>query len=250
MHRRFFIKNTFFGIAALSLASSPTTLVIPAGKEGKTIINAGVAGNNSTDLLARVESDVLRHKPDLVILMVGTNDVNSRKHVSSPQYAQNLGWIADQILRAKSRLLLMTILPAYEPYLFTRHPKEFYGTEGSRGVIANANEIIRQMADEKKVPLLDLFHIYDRVGNIGLNSDSLIRNEANSGSTDGIHPTPEGYRVIAIAVHQFILQRADLNACRTIVCFGDSITAGGEKVGMANPTEKNYPGYLQQLFNA
>jgi lysophospholipase L1-like esterase len=218
--------------------------------DGKTVFNAGVGGNNSTDLLARMEEDVLVHKPDLVMLMVGTNDVNSRKHVPPPQYEQNLRRITDQVLQTKSHLLLMTILPAYEPYLFTRHPKEFYGTEGSRGVIAKANQIIKQLAGEKKVPLLDMFHIFDRVGSIGLEKDSLIRNEANSGSTDGIHPTPEGYRTMAIALHQFIRQHSDLNACRTLVCFGDSITAGGGKVGAANPAEKNYPGYLQQLFNA
>jgi lysophospholipase L1-like esterase len=66
----------------------------------------------------------------------------------------------------------------------------------------------------------------------------LIKNEANSNKTDGIHPTPDGYRVMSIAVYTFLTQNQLLK--NRIVCFGDSITIG-------DGNGKNYPSYLQQL---
>ncbi|HEX2949579.1 MAG TPA: GDSL-type esterase/lipase family protein, partial [Armatimonadota bacterium] len=38
------------------------------------VLNAGVGGNNTRMLLERLDADVLAQHPDLVVLMVGTND--------------------------------------------------------------------------------------------------------------------------------------------------------------------------------
>ena len=42
--------------------------------EDTTVINAGVGGNTTRNLLKRVKKDVLAKKPDVVVMMVGTND--------------------------------------------------------------------------------------------------------------------------------------------------------------------------------
>ena len=55
------------------------------------VINAGVGGNTTKDLLVRIDRDVIDLNPDLVIVMVGTNDMlNSRKMVSYSDYTSNL----------------------------------------------------------------------------------------------------------------------------------------------------------------
>src|SRR4051794_28866505 len=38
------------------------------------VINAGISGHKSTDMLARFQRDVLDKKPDLVTISVGVND--------------------------------------------------------------------------------------------------------------------------------------------------------------------------------
>ena len=40
-----------------------------------TAINAGISGNDTRDALARITEDVLSHKPDLVTVMFGLNDM-------------------------------------------------------------------------------------------------------------------------------------------------------------------------------
>ncbi|HEX2845751.1 MAG TPA: hypothetical protein VHN59_04305, partial [Chitinophagaceae bacterium] len=83
---------------------------------------------------------------------------------------------------------------------------------------------------------------FEKVGKIGTDKDSLLRNEENSKKTDGVHPTPNGYRFLGLAVSQFI-QFNQLPAER-IVCFGDSITRGDGSVD-----GESYPAYLKKLLS-
>lgn len=65
--------------ASASYASYPSQLEMALGKRfpdnGITVINRGVNGEEAPDMLARLETQVLSEKPDLVIWQVGTNAV-------------------------------------------------------------------------------------------------------------------------------------------------------------------------------
>lgn len=206
------------------------------------VINSGIGGNNTKDLLDRIDKDCLAYKPDLTILMVGTNDMNSRKYIPIEQFEKNLQTIITIILKSKSEVLVMNILPHYEPYLLMRHPVNFYGQLGPSGRLAQINTVIKKVALEKKVHFLDIHHIFNQAGNIGLDRTSLIQNVANSNKTDGLHPTPEGYRIIGIMVYNFIVNKKLPH--QRIVSFGDSITLGGGKI-----SNESYPAYLTKLLS-
>ncbi|SEL74046.1 SGNH/GDSL hydrolase family protein [Parapedobacter koreensis] len=228
------------GFSGLSWAGHPSYLN-QSSEDEPLVVNAGVNGNNTRNLLARVAQDCLSHRPDLVILMVGTNDMNHGKYVPLNEYEANLTKLADQLTASGSRLLLLSMLPFYEPYLLTRHPEEFFQPEGPSGRRAAYNAVIEKVAHESGTAFFDIGKIFERIGKIGLDNDSLLRNEANSGRTDGVHPTPNGYRFLALAVGQFI-QYHQL-PMRRIVCFGDSITRGDGSVD-----KESYPAYLRKLF--
>lgn len=206
------------------------------------IINAGIGGNNTVDLLQRIEKDCLVHQPKLTILMAGTNDMNSVKHIPLQQYEQNLEEMVKRIKATKSKVLLMTILPCYEPDLLTRHPETFYQPEGVSGRRKQINDVVRKIAAAHKTYLLDLEHRFTAIGKIGTDKDSLIQNQANSGKRDGIHPTANGYRFIGLTVYDFIT--ANKLPLTRIVCFGDSITKGDGSVD-----NNSYPGFLNKLLN-
>ncbi|MCE7060289.1 GDSL-type esterase/lipase family protein [Dyadobacter sp. CY343] len=238
MRRRHFL-HTALALPAAAWAGNAMP-VQPAAEE-PFIINAGVGGNNTVDLLARIEKDCLSHKPDFTILMIGTNDMNSRKHIPLPEFEQNLRRIIGIITGSGSQVLLMTILPGYEPYLFTRHSKEFYEPEGYQSRLLKVNATIKHVAEELKLHFMDLHHVFDKVGNVGEEAGSLIQNVANSNKNDGIHPTPDGYRTIAVAVYEKLIS---VNApYRRLVCFGDSITNGGGGV-----EGNSYPAQLKKLL--
>lgn len=244
--RRVVVKHIAVSLAGLAFAKNGLAFAGPLLRhKGKpsVVINSGVGGDNTNDLLKRIDSDCLHYKPDLTIVMAGTNDMNSVKYIPLEQYRINLQNIVLQIKASGSKVLLMTILPAYEPYLFTRHPAAFYQPEGVAARRSAVNNVIREIAAAQKLHLLDIGGIVDAVGKIGLDKDSLIQNEANTNKTDGIHPTPNGYRFMGLAVYDRIIN-LKLNGGK-IVCFGDSITKGDGSVD-----KESYPAYLANLLSA
>ncbi|MEU4842674.1 SGNH/GDSL hydrolase family protein [Nocardia testacea] len=80
---------------------------------GHRIVNAGVNGNTSADLLDRLDTDVLACRPDAVVVLVGTNDV--RADVALDTYRDNLTAIADRVTAAgTTRVALMSLPPLGE----------------------------------------------------------------------------------------------------------------------------------------
>jgi lysophospholipase L1-like esterase len=230
-NRRQFIKTSC--IAAL-IPASVTTVQGKERKKNAFFINSGAGGNNTADLLSRIDADCLGYRPSLTLLMAGTNDMNSMKYIPLPQYEENMRSIISKILSINSKVLLMTIPPVYEPYLFTRHNKSFYEPDGHKKRLESVNRLIKQLADEYGLCFLDVYHIFSAVGNTGEDENSLIKNVANSNRTDGVHPTEYGNMVIAVSIYQCIVQLQ--LPYERVVCFGDSITAGG------------YPQYLKKLL--
>ncbi len=242
MQRRKFIKSAtllpFLGSSGAKYGHAQNHAI----SAETIIINAGIGGNNTVDLLRRMEKDCLSHQPDLTILTVGTNDMNSRKYIPLPVFRENLERIISRLKESKSEVLLTTLLPVYEPYLMERHPRSFYEPEGHYARKSKYNDLIREIASDRKLPFIDMHHIFEATGEIGEGKESLLQNEVNSQKKDGVHPTPDGYRTMAIAIYQF-LKQANLAQTR-IVCFGDSITAGDGGV-----QGKSYPAYLKRLLN-
>ena len=219
-----------------------------AAAEKSVVINAGIGGNNSWNLLARLDKDVLAQKPELVVMLVGSNDVlNSGNSVPLDKYRQNLTQLAQRITDSGSKLVLMTLPPCYETYLLERHPAKFFGEDGPAGRIAKANQIVRQIAEERDIPLVDVNELFTKIGKVGPTKESLMRNEVNAGARDGVHPTPEGYRHIADAILK-VIRKNDLPT-QHVVCFGDSITFGAHVLGAGTATGATYPAFLSRALN-
>lgn len=228
------------GFSGLGWAGDPYPSS-PTAHGDVTVFNAGINGNNTRNLLARLEKDCLSQRPDLVVMMVGTNDMNRGKHVPIDEYGTNLIQLANQIMSTGSKLLLLSILPFHEPYLLTRHPAAFFQPLGPQRHRIVYNEAIQKAANQTGSAFLDVGSLFQKIGNIGLDEDSLLRNEANSGRADGVHPTRIGYRFLALAVG-LTIQCQQLPTGR-IVCFGDSITRGDGSTNRAS-----YPAYLQKIL--
>jgi len=211
------------------------------------VINAGRGGHNSRNLLARLDRDVLAHRPDLVVLMVGTNDVlNHGNAVPLKEYRANLGKLIKRVRAAKSRVLLATILPCHAPFLLSRHPAEFYGSDGPAGRIRKANAVVRAVAKATRVVVVDLHALFEARGHVGAERQSWLRNPANSRARDGVHPTAEGYQAMAEAIASAIAKHRLPH--RRIVCLGDSITYGAGMKGAGTAEGETYPAVLARLL--
>jgi lysophospholipase L1-like esterase len=71
-------------------------------------INAGVSGNETGQMLARFDADVLAHEPSVLVMLGGTNDI---RHLDSADTA-NLFAIVARAKAADIRVIVATLPPA------------------------------------------------------------------------------------------------------------------------------------------
>jgi len=205
------------------------------------VVNAGVGGNNTLDLLERLEEDVLIRNPDIVILMIGTNDMlNARKMIPYKDYEKNVREIVGKIKANGCEVVLMSSPPVDSIYLFERHDKKLF-TEGPNVKLNKARKIISLIADSEKLKYLDLYQLFSEMNLPKHNEDLFFKNLKNSDTRDGVHPTDLGYQFIGTSVFYFLKENNLLTTNVKIICFGDSITRGGGK-------ENTYPVILQKLI--
>lgn len=71
--------------------------------------NAGVPGNNTAQMLARLQADVLAHNPRVVTFLGGTNDIT--QGVTLATYQSNVTQIVDQLTTAGIAVIILSIPP-------------------------------------------------------------------------------------------------------------------------------------------
>lgn len=223
--------SLFAAIISASLLCSPI--------EAAEIINAGVGGNRSSQLLKRLDRDVLSKKPTVVVMMVGTNDrLNSGGFIPIKEYRKNVNTLIDKIEAGGAKVVLMTPPTCLPELLYTRHDFKKYKDQAPNDRMKEVREVLLKIAKKRKLPLVD-FQDYLLTHNIaGPEKTSVLRNPANSGIKDGVHLTPAGYQLLAKLVAEKI--KAEGLDTTKIICFGDSLTKGSAKV--------NYPAYLNEIL--
>lgn len=212
------------------------------------VVNAGVGGNSTVNLLERLDTDVLQQAPDLVILMVGTNDMlNSKKMISYGQYEKNLRKLVQKIRDKGAAILLMSSPPVDSVYLFERHDKKMF-TEVPNVKLDTVRQITVRIAKEHELKHLDLYQVFSEMNLPKHNEDLFFRNPKNSKVRDGVHLTALGYQFIGELVFHYLKENKLLKVGKKIVCFGDSITNGGGINGEITAEAKNYPSILYGLI--
>ncbi|MGB3110143.1 MAG: GDSL-type esterase/lipase family protein [Psychrobacter alimentarius] len=137
-----------------------------------TVINAGVNGDTSADVLARVE-EVAKKAPDLVLLGVGGNDVLQR--IEPETTRTNINATIDTLQSQDIDVVLIA-----EPYFST---SALFGK-------ASDNPIYKEIAEAKKVPL------YSDGWSEILSDDTL--------KSDRIHANATGYRQFAEGLYEYL----------------------------------------------
>jgi len=230
----------YFSAALLFLASLFASAV--------EVFNAGHPGWNSRQLREIFSAELAKNKPDLVILMAGTNDnLNSHNLIPPAEYRENLETMVKAAQASGAKVLLCEIPNACEELMRKRHKPGFFDKDSATAKVKRANESVAAVAESCNVPLLKTTEV---LGEATTDAASLFRNPANSGNEDGVHPTPNGYFRFADAIARRI--RAEKWNPNRILCIGDSITYGVsvKGAGSAAPNAETYPGRLAKELNA
>jgi lysophospholipase L1-like esterase len=106
------------------------------------VINTGVCGDRSADLLANLKARLLRFRPDVALVMIGMNDALAGAD-GRDEFRSNLAEIVGRLREADVIPVLQTPNFVYEPNCPTRRDLPAY------------IDVIRSVADQSEVPLID-----------------------------------------------------------------------------------------------
>lgn len=144
-------------------------------KKAKIIANMGVAGNTTTQMLARFDADVLAYHPNVVFIQGGTNDLGAS--VAKETIASNL---EKMVIKAKSAGIvpvLMSVLPRNNATINTE--------------CAKLNLLISKLARAYGILMIDIASTM---------TDPITGYMIAAYTSDGIHPNTGGQAVISDAV--------------------------------------------------
>ena len=145
-------------------------------------MNLGISANRTSHLVERLQSDFVDIDPDLVILLIGVNDVwhhYDAKNVqtTAEQFESNLRTVLEAIRSTGAKLVML------EPYMMYGSDKDFMYEELDEKI-----RIERKLAHEYAdayVPLHALF------------ASETVRKPYTAFSPDGVHPNTDGSAFIA-----------------------------------------------------
>ena len=154
-------------------------------KEGVEVtgIFAGISGHKSNQMLARLEKDVLSHKPDWMTLSCGVNDVwHGERGVKLEDYKTNITAIVDKAQGAGVKVMILTSTMIKEDQSNDLNQK-----------LLPYNEFLRELAKEKSCLLADL--------NLEMQEElKTFPADAQKGkqlTSDGVHMNPLGNAMMA-----------------------------------------------------
>jgi len=147
---------------------------------GKPYVNRGISGQTTAQMLLRFRQDVIELKPAAVVILAGTNDIAGNTGPASLDMIEdNLRSMVELAKANGIRAVLASVLPA------SAYPWRPGYKPAAK--IRALNEWIRQYAKDKGLVYLDY---YSAMANAEGGLDPKL-------AADGVHPTPEGYRVMA-----------------------------------------------------
>lgn len=156
-------------------------------KQGVVVkpIPAGVSGNKSNDMLARLDRDVLSKRPDWMTLSCGVNDVwHGKNGVDLETYKKNITAIVDRAEAQGVKVVMLTATPIFEDL-----------KNAQNTTLADYNAFLRTFAAERKLPLADLGDGFS----ITLEKLSASKDSRHL-TIDGVHMNPEGNLLMAKGV--------------------------------------------------
>jgi len=158
-------------------------------------VNRGIGGQITSQMLGRMKSDVIDLRPEIVVLLGGTNDL--ARGIPVETVTGNIEMIAALCAFNKIKLILASVLPVSDYHMHVNPSFEMTKRRPPQQIEA-LNRWARDFAGQKGIVYLDYAAaMKDERG--------MLKADL---ADDGLHPNAAGYRVMAPLVQAAIEQLA------------------------------------------
>lgn len=156
----------------------------------KPYINRGISGQTTPQMLVRFRADVIAHKPKVVVLLAGTNDIAGNTGPMTLEMIQdNYVSMAELAKASGIKFVFASVLPIHD-YNAQRKQSERRPPEK----ILKLNEWLKAYCAANGLTYLDYFSKM-------VDDKGFLKAEL---ANDGLHPNAEGYKVMAPLVEAAI----------------------------------------------
>jgi lysophospholipase L1-like esterase len=160
---------------------------------GKNYINRGIGGQTTPQMLIRFKPDAIDLKPDVIVILAGTNDIAGNTGPSTVRMiTDNIFSMAELAIAYDIIVVLASILPVYQ-YSWADDVID------PPSIVDSINIKIKEYVENQGLVYLDYYSsmVDDQKG---LKLDY---------TGDGVHPNEAGYKVMSAIADDIILQALD-----------------------------------------
>lgn len=155
------------------------------------VINKGIGGNRITDLQNRWADDVLYHKPHVLVVMIGINDLHAHLRggeggVDPDLFARTFDALLELTLKRLSCQILLLA-----PFYISRDHRGGSFRSTVLEIIPRYVDVVRRMSEKYGTRYVDLHALFQR---------HLEHREADAFCPEPVHPNHGGHLVIAGSV--------------------------------------------------
>ena len=167
------------------------------------IINSGFSGGWAHDGVDTLERDVLRFKPNLVIVSYGLND-SSKCANGLDAYAKSLSTIFEKVKQSGAEIIFLTenyMCTKVSPHLDSQALKDLAEDMAKRqnaGELERYFEKAKELCGQFEVEVCDLYSVWQAMEKSGVNVTELLSNKLN-------HPIREYHYYIAVKLLEKIM---------------------------------------------
>lgn len=168
------------------------------------MINSGVGGNQASDGLVRIDKDVIRFSPDLVLIEFGLNDSVKNGLAGMKSFKQTMTAIIKRIQQqTDADIVLLTpnfLATSDNQNIHEEHRRKGYVETASKiqnsSVLARYAQALREIGAERNVAVADIYSRWEQISDV-LDTNTLLANGLN-------HPDVRGHRLIAETIMALI----------------------------------------------
>ena len=148
-------------------------------------LNKGISGQTTSQMIVRLQRDVIDEHPNTMILLAGINDIAENSGpISLEDVFQNIVTMTERALTNKIKVILCSVLPATH---FLWRPDIEIGNK-----ITQLNLLIKTFADANNIIYVDYYTAM---------VDSTNGLDIKYGE-DGVHPNSDGYLVMERLINE------------------------------------------------
>ncbi len=157
------------------------------------IVNSGISGDTTEDILNNMEKRVYQYNPSKVFLLIGTNDLQEGKTVE--EVVTNIKKIISQIqkMRPQTEIYLESICPVNESD--EKGIKPSVVDKRNNHDIKKINEQLKSYAKKENLLYIDLYKVLKN------NQDDNLKIEYTK---EGLHISEKGYEMITKELKQYM----------------------------------------------